>query len=818
MTFDTCRLRIATHIAAYTLAMVTAPLSVSAQQAAQPAPAQPSELPPLEVTAKAAQKKAPAKKSQAKAATKAAPQAQPAEIAAPSKNLSGLPSGVAPVQNYVAQDAATGTKTDTPLRETPQSISVVGAEQIRDQGARTLQETLRYVPGVLADPYGADSRGDYAFIRGITAAKYLDGLRTGYGYYVNEAAIDPFTLERVEVLRGPSSMLYGQSTTGGIVNAVSKRPSAETHREITVEYGSFDFKQVKVDMTGPITTDGKWLYRVVGAARDADTQVDFVENDRVFIAPSITYKPTNDTSITVQTSFNKSQSGSVQQFLPRQGTLEANPITGKRISRSSFHGEPGDYYDTDAQSVSLLLDHKLSDGLSFHHISRYTHTENSYESTYPAVLSQSRIMQLNYILTAGGSTTFPLDLGDAPYMNSTQDWLARARIIRFTETDVLNGDTHLTGEFNTGPIWHKVTAGHDFMDYDASGKRSNTLLDNIPFLGQTPYDPYNPTYGQTSFLIDLNTLAPFDGTLHAFGENQINHGIYVQDQLKLGRWTAVLGLRQDWLHIDGLGYRESSDEEATTGRAGLMYAFDFGLTPYVTYSTSFTPQPGNFVRASPSDTTLIAAKPLEGEQVEVGFKYQTPGLPFVINAAVYELTETNRIIQPEVISDPLQGADAKVRGFEFEAAGQLTRELKIIGSYAYTDSEYTRYEYFPHKVGAQIEGVPKHQASLWGIYTFNDGWAKGLSLGAGVRYVGETSDVGTQLVGPTYTTTEIFTVKNPSYTLLDAMVSYETDDWRWQLTAQNLEDKEVITSCTADRGDCFIGQARTIITGFTYKF
>ena len=164
-----------------------------------------------------------------------------------------------PVRDYVATQSATGTKTDTPLREVPQSISVVGTEQMRDQGAQNLGEAVRYMPGVLADGFGFDSRGDYVLLRGIPASYYLDGLRTAFGYYANTAGIEPYSLERIEVLRGPASMLYGQGSTGGIINGVSKRPQDTPHAEIGAEYGSYDWRQTQFDFGGPVTTDGRWL-------------------------------------------------------------------------------------------------------------------------------------------------------------------------------------------------------------------------------------------------------------------------------------------------------------------------------------------------------------------------------------------------------------------------------------------------------------------------------------------------------------------------------------------------------------------------------
>jgi iron complex outermembrane receptor protein len=809
------------------LASSIAPHSVQAQQPAEPANPT-TELPAVEVTATAKAKKAAAKKSQVKASPKAATAAQPATTApsqAPAA-YTGVTNGTSPVKDYVATTSSTGTKTDTPLKETPQSISVVGQEQMRDQGAQSLQETVRYVPGVFADPYGFDSRGDSVLIRGIAGSFFVDGLRTTYGYSQSTAPIEPYAMERVEVLRGPASMLYGQSPTGGLINVASKLPSEIPYREAGVEYGSFDFKQVKLDMTGPLTSDGKWLYRIVGLARDADTQVDFVENDRLMLAPSLTYRPTNDTSITVLGNFRDDHSGSTQQFLPNIGTLTPN-VNGQRADHSTFVGEPGDYYDTKAQSVSAYVDHKFSDDLKLHHASRYAYTENGYDSTYAAVLSPARF---DYIAMLG----FTLDPSNAPFLNAGQSEIARARTIAFQETEVFNSDTNLTGKFQTGWIDHKVTGGFDYMHYGEDLKNAGTLIDNLittttagPFAFQPVFDIYKPQYGQSTVLLPSGVPAnavPLTARPH---EAQEQKGLYIQDQLKLGRWAAVLGIRQDWLKIEQAGAPDEH-EEATTGRAALLYNFDSGLTPYVSYSTSFTPLPGQpvgtHILSQVNGETLTPAKPIEGEQVEVGFKYQPTGAPFMINAALYELTDKNQIIQPDFLFDGVQGADVKVRGFEIEAIGKVTPELKIIGSYSYTDAKYEKYPELyalpsgipEFMTGKRVDGIPQHLASLWAIYSVQHGMLRGLSFGTGVRYVGgsESNALDIGLAGPG----QAIHVETPSFTLFDAMVAYETLDWRWQLTAQNLEDEFVITSCSAYRGDCFIGQARTVITGFTYKF
>lgn len=807
---------------------MAAPSRVLAQTAEPVVPAPPvaaTPLPPVTVETTAAPKKAAAKKRAAKQKSVspiASGPAQPQPPPTPSFARGAPNSGTGPVDGYMAEQTTTGTKTDTPLKEIPQSVSVIGKQQMRDQGVQNLQEALRYVPGVVADPFGFDSRGDSTIVRGINAPYFVDGLQTTYGFNSTTTKIEPYALERAEVLRGPASMLYGRSATGGLVNAISKLPSEIPYTEIGVEYGSYDSKQVKLDSTGVLTSDGKWLYRIVGLARDADTQVDFVDNDRLMLAPSLTYRPTKDTSITVLGNFRNDDSGSALQFLPAPGTLYPNS-QGRIVPRDSFQGEPGDYYDTDAESVSLFVDQRLAPGIALHHASRYSHTENGYDSHLPIIVTPLRAGLIAPFIPPGAAL---------PFLDADETLVPRLRSMQATNTEVWNTDTNLTARFWTGALDHTLLGGVDYMRYASHQWQAPILIDNLDFFGflspngtaQIPWNVYAPQYDQTPYYVSLTTggILPNDIRLDDRGtEVQQSTGLYLQDQVKLGNWTAVLGLRQDWLSIDQDG-EPGRSEQATTGRAALLYDFAFGLTPYVSYSEAFTPQLGSRV-GTDINTPLadtVAADPLEGEQVEIGFKYQPDGAPFMINAAVYELTERNRIIDIDTIVSSVQGAEVKVRGFEIEAVGKVTRELTAIASYSYTQATYEKYPDvlpgagFPAAMeGDRVEGVPEHLASLWGIYTLHDGFLRGVSVGAGVRYVGETVSTGVDLG----TFNEI-SVTTPAFTLFDAMVSYETPDYRWQLTAQNLEDEYYVTACGAMRGDCFVGQARTITTSFFYKF
>ncbi len=677
----------------------------------------------------------------------------PSNANAPSAGASTVTeTATGPVHGYVATRSGTGTKTDTPLRETPQSISVVTADRVTDQGSTTVQEALRYVPGVFADAYGADSRGDYPRIRGQDPNIYLDGTRVVNTFNFNEWRPEPYTLERIEVLRGPSSVLYGDTSTAGLLNLISKRPQAEAANEIGVQYGSFNRKQVQLDSTGKLTRDGEWLYRFVGVFRDSNMQTDYVKDDRIVLAPSLTWRPTNNTSWTVLGSYQKDKTGSSTAFLPHEGTLYPGPNGFIPIKR--FTSEPGwDRYRTETGAVSSLFEHRFNDALTVRQNLRYTRVEGIYHGLYPDVYSTP----------------------DNPFLDAERRTVARYIWARDSVKDNFTSDSNAELKFATGALLHKTLFGIDYRGYKERAS-SGAGYD------ATPFDLYAPVY--------TGVTPPVMSAEPDLRQSQL--GLYAQDQLRLGPWLAVLGLRHD----DVTSATQGSPVEhyqATTGRAALIYELPFGVTPYVTYAQSFNPVFGSGVCA-----TVCA--PQRGEMVELGFKYNpTPGN--AINGAIFDTTERNRLASdPDNPLISIQTGKVRIRGAELEVLARITPELDLIGAYTYLDARVESGD----NTGKHVETVPDHQASLWAKYRLSLLGLPGVTLGGGVRYIGTSWD-GTD------------TIRTPDYTLFDAMVGYETGPWRFQVNASNLFDKRHVTTCLA-RGDCFLGIGRTVLGSATYKF
>jgi iron complex outermembrane receptor protein len=653
-------------------------------------------------------------------------------------------SATAPVVGYRARNAATATKTDTPLAETPQSVTVVTRDQIVDQGATTFQESLLYAAGVRSDAYGLDSRADSVRVRGSSPDTYLDGLRQNYNWYTSTTPAEPYTLERIEVLRGPSGMLFGAGTVAGVVNMVSKRPLQEAQREVGVQLGSWSRKQLQADLTGPLTKDGEWSYRLVAVARDADTQTDYVQNDRRLIAPSLAWRPNAATSLVLQAHWQQDRTGTTAQFLPWSGTLLPNPNGQLPINR--FIGEPGDYYDSDRQSLGYLFEHRFNDAWAVRQNLRVARNENRGGYHYA-----------DFFTIPGGWGADPVN----------QRLIDRVYGKNVTRTRMAAVDTHLQGNLTTGALSHQLLLG---VDWNRQTENKNEADDAY----NTPIDAYAPVYG--------HVLNP---TLIARPENvQRQSGLYVQDQMKWGNWIFIAGLRHDRA-VNSLAGQSDDRTSDTTKRLGVMYQLGGGWTPYISYAESFSPVSG-------TNASGQRFKPLEGEQIEVGVKYAPSGGTTQFTAAVYDLKEKNqKVADPTNPDNSLQVGQTRNKGLELEYKARVATAFDLTAHYNYTD------------VDPLLENLPRHQAAVWGVYRFSIGGVRGFSAGAGYRWLSSFRD-GT---GP----------EVPAAGVVDALLAYDSQDWRYALNISNLADKKYMSTCLA-RGDCWWATRRNVVLSATYRF
>lgn len=660
-----------------------------------------------------------------------------------------------PVEGYVAKRSETGTKTDTPLIETPRSISVVGAEEIDDRKSTKVSEALRYTPGVVAESRGIDFSQGFAIIRGFgTSSFYSDGSGQDIASYAN-TGLEPYGMERIEVLRGPVSVLYGRGQPGGIVNTVTKRPTDEFFAEIEGNAGSFNQFGGKFDVGGPMDEQKEFLFRLTGLARDGDTQVDTLGESRKYFAPALTWRPSVDTSLTILSHLQRDETVG-GQFVP--STALTGPV-GK-ISTSTLLSEPGfEKWDREEGSIGYLFEHRFSDRLALRQKLRYDKFDLGYDN-----------------LNAQG---FQAD-------NRT---LNREVFTAVEDGHNLTSDTSIEVKTDLGATRHTFLFGVD--------TKATSISRTFAFGPAPSIDAFNPVYGQ---------VIPIPGVYLDDDQDLEQVGIYLQDQIRLfDKWVLSLGARHDTSKLkvnDKLaGAKSSQNDDAFTGQAGLVYLFDNGFAPYVSYATSFQPELGTDIQGNSFDPTT-------GKQVEAGIKYQPPGGNGMITASVFDITRQNVVTTDP--GNPLfstQTGEARSTGVELEAKLRVLESLDLTAAYTYMDTEIT--ESNDGEKGFRFGSVPRNAASLWADYTFGGGSLNGLGFGAGVRYVGSTLDFSN-------------TIETPAFTIVDAALHYQfrqgsLSGMRMALNASNLLDKVYLSSCDGESW-CFFGQRRTITASLGYRW
>jgi iron complex outermembrane receptor protein len=716
-------------------------------------------LPTLEVEStakpKVAKKKA-AKKSAAKQPSAPAP--APASAPPSSSDAQSESPLKSPVNSFVAKTSSAGTKTDTPILETPQSISVVTREQLDTRDVKTMVEALQYVPGINTHIGGKDPRFDQYTIRGFNAqgnGAYRDGLKElGNADNFAHFRTETYGVERIDVLRGPSSVLYGQIAPGGLVNVVTKRPTAERVREVVGQIGTEDRFEGAFDLGGAVDPSAEFMFRLTGLVRDADAQIehfsDFVPDDRMFIAPSFTWRPDDNTTFTVLIDFQHDETNNAfpVPLFRRVGTqivdVNALPL---------WTGDPSfNKFEQDQFRLGYQFEHRFNETFTVRQGLRYGEVDLDYRFLTPAF-------------------GLPLFEGGTPILN---------RVSRAVDeqTSSFTVDNQLQAKVSTGAIRHTFLTG---LDHQRFLLDTNTLGGSAP-----PLNSNNPVYWQT---IPVPTT-PFQST----DQDASQLGVYAQDQAKLDNWILTMGGRYDWASVDTLNRLTNrlvkADDEAFTGRAGLTYVFDMGLAPYVSYSESFLPTTGVDFSGNPFEPTT-------GQQYEAGLKYEPLGTRSRLTLAVFDLTQQN-VLTPDPTAGhtgfSIQTGEIRSRGFEAEGVASLTEGLDLIATYTKMDVEVTKTSTAASAVaslGKTPIVTPEELASIFADYTFRNGPLSGFGFGAGVRYTGSSYMDPANLID------------NKSFTVADAALHYTYEDVTWQLNLSNLFDKEQ-TICTTSGGCQYI--------------
>ncbi|MCB4767891.1 TonB-dependent siderophore receptor [Ancylobacter sp. Lp-2] len=657
---------------------------------------------------------------------------------------------------YVATRSTAGTKTDTPLLETPQSVSVVTRQELDDRNVQSLTQAVAYTPGVRTGQSGYDPRFDVFTIRGFDTTYngiYRDGLRWP-GANMSVFKIEPYGVEDITVLRGPSSALYGLGSPGGLVDVTSKRPTEQAFGEVEVQGGNYDWWQGQFDIGGPLDKDGTLLYRLTGLLRDAGSPntLGGGVNDMTYIAPALTWKPNDQTKITFLGEYQKSETPASLPFYGWDGT-----------GTETFSRAPGDYNSQPQEQwrVGYSAEHEFNDVFTFRQNLRYGNADTT----------------VRYTSLYGIDPDTNIGTRGTGYVHDILDSFAV--------------DNQVQADFVTGAIAHKVLFGLDYTYLSLDGGIGFGTAADFDFNTGQPLGPtYDPGFNYSRYK-----------------QTQNQTGLYIQEQAKFDRWILTLTGRQDWVDSkdDDLlnDTSEDNDDSEFTGRVGLTYVFDNGIAPYVTYSTSFAPNLG-------VDINGDAFSPTTSKQIEAGVKYAPTGFDGYFTAAVFQINQENGLVTDD--TNPLfqvQTAEVRARGFELEAVANLGAGLRLRGAYTYLD--LTNVAGDPTTIGLAPSGQPQNAFSLWADYQFQSGSKlAGLGIGAGVRYTGATW-------GDSLNTFEndAYTLVDAKLSYDFEFLNPKLKGWSAQINAQNLLDEEYVT---CDAGYCYLGAPRTVLAGLKYRW
>ncbi|HGY0992882.1 TPA: TonB-dependent siderophore receptor [Aeromonas salmonicida subsp. pectinolytica] len=650
----------------------------------------------------------------------------------------------------------TAMKVEVPMAETPRAVSVVNREELDQHAVLKLDEALRYRSGVFTGLYGSDNDADWFKVRGFDAASYLDGNRLfSTGYYVWTP--EPFGLESVEVLKGPASILYGEAPPGGVINAISKRPTATPQGQLDLQMGSRELRQIGVDVSDALTDNSR--YRLVALYSERDGVLNDTYNDRVYLAPSVTLDISDRTSLTLLASFKHDEGVPTNGFFPVYGTLNTS---GGQIDPSTNLSQPDYDRNRNTQiSAGYELAHQLNQTWEFKQNVRFNYNDLLLRQTY----------------------IFPI------YEGTTA---SRGLVYRDGDTKSATMDNQMVGYWNTDSTEQTLLLGLDLQRHVNEGQEADN-------------------FGMGS----INTMNPDYSGFPGFDESTTTHqkstkgqsGLYAQHQIRWDdRWLLTGGGRFDYVETHNISEAKSKEEKQYDHElslsGSLMYLADNGLSPYIAYAESFEVLPGI------DPNTQNSYKPLKGTLYETGVKYAPSFLDGYINLALFDLEQTNSLVSTGS-GQQTQAGEVTSQGVELEGSVQATEALRLTAAYTYTDAKTND----TGKGDRRASLIPRHIASFWGNYKVQQGVASGLELGTGVRYVGSSVGIGAvdASYNPIYGSAQV-----PAHTVWDAMIGYDfAKNWRAQLNVNNLLGETYVASCDYY---CYYGEPRSVVGSINYRW
>lgn len=577
---------------------------------------------------------------------------------------------------------ATLMKGGAPLLETPRSVSVVNAEQIKVLAPQSIEQSLAYTPGVATDVSGTDIRmTGGGFIRGFSdgGAYYKDGLKQlsagTYATWNND--IDE--IETIEVLKGPASVLYGQARPGGVVNVVSKRPEADHTNAIGVSYGRYDRLQFNADLGGAMNTDEEFLYRLNITQRNSDGPLIGSRDDRFSIAPAFTWNISDQTQLTLLGTYSEER-GTPLTWWP---SLFLYPeIKNMPITRTA--GDPSfDHFNRDTKSLGYAFQHETSNGWKLIQNLRYSEIDVDYQHIFAQALLDDKRS------------------------------ITRANLAQETNGKTFSVDSRVEKDLIWGELKHNLVLGVDYSKYKERG--------GLGFGWDVPnLDIYEPIYNQ---FIPRPELEESNADIK-------QTGIYALNQFKWNQWITNVSLRYDQAKIQQTSTTQPKiNDNAITGSIGLLYLFDAGFAPYFSYATSFDPVTGITADGS-------AFKPREGKQYEVGIKYQPEGSDLLITVSAFDIYQTNvSTPDPNNPAKQVQTGEVRSTGYELESKLKISEQVNLMLGYTHINARTTKSNN-PAEIGNKAYQTPEQMASIW--LDYSPDWIDGLLIGGGARYKSKT--------------------------------------------------------------------------------
>ena len=636
---------------------------------------------------------------------------------------------------YAVLRATTATRTDTPLDEIPQSIQVIPQEVLDDQQVVRLNDALRNASGVVSSAF--DQRGERFIVRGFEGSSILrDGFRLTNGSVGNAGFQELANIQQIEVLKGPAAILAGALEPGGAINLVTEQPLSEPYYALSLRAGNRELIEPSIDISGPLTNDGRLLYRLNALYRNEDYHRDFdVPIERFFIAPVISWAIGDHTDLNVNLEYSNDD---------RPADFGGLPAIGDRVADVPFDritGEPDDDASNELLQVGYQLEHRFSESWQLRNSFRYVSFDPEFVSNTVAQVNE--------------------DTGD----------LFRVWIQSVQPANSYELQTNVVGEFATGPIEHTLLAGVDLYRREADTFR------RIDFAPQPPFNIFDPVYGLTSRPDSFDESPP-----KTLAIRTDNLGIYVQDQITLlDNLFLLAGVRYDTVTEDSedfeLDTRDSQSDDAFTPRVGLVYQPIENLSLYTSYSTSFRPNSGTTISGE-------LLEPERGRQFEIGARTELLEGRLSANLALFNITKRN-VATADPDSPPGQffavaTGEQRSQGVELDVIGELLPGWNLAANYAYTDADIT--EDNSGLEGNRVFGVPEHNLNLWTNYEIQRGSLAGLGFGIGVNYLSDRLGDNDN------------SYRLEDYFLTSAAISYQRDNWRAAINIRNLFDVDYIDS------------------------